>query len=246
MRFTILAFILPFLFACGSSKKTFRPLNSQEKSAYKQAVKKWGKTTDAYRVLIITDSGNMVVKLYNQTPLHRDNFVTKVRAGFYDSLLFHRVIQNFMIQGGDPNSKHAEPGKPLGDGEAPGARIPAEIHTDLGLYHKKGVLAAARDNNPEKASSNCQFYIARGRVFTNAQLDSASEKRGYKLNAAQRQIYTTVGGVPHLDGNYTIYGELESGLEVLDKIEMAKTNKADRPLKDIRMYMFVLNQYRPG
>jgi peptidyl-prolyl cis-trans isomerase B (cyclophilin B) len=245
MRFTILALLLPLLFACGSSRKTFRPLNDSEKSAYKQAVKKWGKTTDAYRVLIITDSGNMVVKLYNQTPLHRDNFVTKVRAGFYDSLLFHRVIKNFMIQGGDPNSKNADAGKMLGDGDEPGGRIPAEIRTDLGLYHKKGALAAARDNNPEKASSNCQFYIARGRVFTNAQLDSASEKRGYKLNDAQRKIYTTVGGVPHLDGNYTVYGEVESGLEVLDKIELAKTNTSDRPLKDIRMYMFVLNQYKP-
>ena len=245
MKFTSIAILFIMLVACGTSKKTFRPLNDREKAAYKEAGKKCGKTHDAYRVLIITDSGNMVVRLYNQTPLHRDNFVTKVRAGFYDSLLFHRVIKNFMIQGGDPQSKKAKAGQMLGDGDAPGGRVPAEIHTDLGLYHKKGVLAAARDNNPEKASSNCQFYIARGRVFTQAQLDSAAEKRGYKVNATQKKIYTTVGGVPHLDGNYTVYGELESGFEVLDKIELAKTNDADRPLKDIRMYMFVLNQYKP-
>ena len=116
-----------FVFACMlmacSSSKTFRQLNEKETASYKAAKKKWGKTRDAYRVLIITDSGDMVVRLYNETPLHRDNFVKKVSSGFYDSLLFHRVIKDFMIQGGDPNSKNAEPGKMLGDGEAEGGRI---------------------------------------------------------------------------------------------------------------------------
>ena len=149
-----------------------------------------------------------------------------------------------MIQGGDPESKNAGPNKVLGNGEAAGERIPAEIKTDLGIYHKKGVLAAARDDNPKKASSNCQFYIAQGRKFTNAQLDSASKKRGYKLNDAQRDIYTSVGGIPHLDGNYTVYGELESGLDVLDKIAAVKTNNADRPLKDVSMRMFLLNDIK--
>ena len=237
----LIVVLLCMLVACSTSK-TFRKMNEKETASYKAAKKKWGKTTDAYRVLIITDSGDMVVRLYNETPLHRDNFVKKVRAGFYDSLLFHRVIKDFMIQGGDPDSKKAGAGKMLGEGEAVGGRIPAEIKTNLGIYHKKGVLAAARDNNPEKASSNCQFYIAEGKVFTPAQLDSAAAKRGYTLTATQKLLYTTQGGIPHLDGNYTVFGELESGLNVLDKIAHVKTNKADRPVGDVRMYMFVLNK----
>lgn len=242
IRILWLAILTSLLISCSSSKKYFRPLSKQENAAVKAARKQWSKKTDAYRVLIITDSGNMVVRLYNETPLHRDNFISKVKAGFYDSLLFHRVIKNFMIQGGDPDSKHAAPAQMLGEGEAPGGRIPAEIKTDIGIYHKKGVLAAARDNNPEKASSNCQFYIAQGKVFTPAQLDSAAQKRGYTLTDAQRKLYTTVGGIPHLDGNYTVYGELESGFDVLDKIAFTKTGPADRPVKDIRMYMFVVSE----
>ena len=241
MRTLCLALLFAVVCSCNSSKKFYRPLTNTESKAIKSAQKTWGKKTDAYRVLIITDGGNMVVRLYNETPLHRDNFVSKVQSGFYDSLLFHRVIKDFMIQGGDPESKHAAPGQMLGNGEAKGERIPAEIKTNTGLYHKKGVLAAARDDNPAKASSNCQFYIAQGRKFTNAQLDSAAKKRGYKLTEAQRKIYTTVGGIPHLDGNYTVYGELETGFEVLDKIAAVKTGTADRPLKDISMHMFLLN-----
>jgi peptidyl-prolyl cis-trans isomerase B (cyclophilin B) len=241
MRITILAFTCLLFAACSSTNKPFRNLNKNETAAFKAAKKQWGKQTDAYRVLIITDSGNMVVRLYNQTPLHRDNFISKVKAGFYDSLLFHRVIKNFMIQGGDPQSKLAKPGQELGDGEAPGGRIPAEIRTNAGIYHKKGVIAAARDDNPEKASSNCQFYIAQGKKFSNAQLDSAAAKRGYKLSEAQRLLYTSTGGIPHLDGNYTVFGELESGTDVLDKIAAVKTSPADRPLGDVRMFMFVLN-----
>jgi len=241
MRTICFVFVVALLSSCGGSTKYFRSLTKEETTAVKAAKKEWGKKKDAYRVLIITDSGNMVVRLYNETPLHRDNFISKVKAGFYDSLLFHRVIKNFMIQGGDPQSKDAKPGQSLGEGNAPGERIPAEIKTDLGIYHKKGVLAAARDNNPEKSSSNCQFYIAQGRKFTNRQLDSAAQKRGYHLSEAQRKLYTTVGGIPHLDGNYTVYGELENGFEVLDKIASAKTGPADRPAKDIRMYMFILN-----
>ena len=219
-------------------------MTKDESTAVKAAKEQWGKTTDAYRILIITDSGNMVVRLYNETPLHRDNFVSKVRAGFYDSLLFHRVINSFMIQGGDPQSKNAVSGQMLGEGEAPGDRIPAEIRTGAGIYHKKGVLAAARDNNPEKASSNCQFYIAQGKKFTNTQLDSAAQKRGYTLTDVQRTLYTTVGGIPHLDGNYTVYGELENGFDILDKIAAVKTGPADRPLQDIRMHMFLLNSLK--
>lgn len=244
MRILSMAFSCLLLAACGSSLKTFRKLNTEEAAAYKAARKQWGRETDAYRVLVMTDSGNMVVRLYNETPLHRDNFVKKVQSGFYDSLLFHRVIKNFMIQGGDPDSKHAQPGAMLGEGEAPGGRIPAEIRTDKGIYHKKGVIAAARDDNPEKASSNCQFYIAQGKKFTDAQLDSAAAKRGFKVGTTQRLLYTTIGGIPHLDGNYTVFGELESGFDVLDKIASVKTGQADRPLGNIRMYMFLLNEIR--
>jgi cyclophilin family peptidyl-prolyl cis-trans isomerase len=242
IRFAFFALLIATVLSCSTTKNYYRPLTKTETAAVKAAKKQWSKKTDAYRVLIITDSGNMVVRLYNETPLHRDNFVSKVKAGFYDSLLFHRVIKDFMIQGGDPNSKNAPAGKMLGDGDAPGGRIPAEIKPDSGLYHKKGVLAAARDGNPEKASSNCQFYIAQGKVFTPAGLDSASQKRGYKLSDAQRKLYTTVGGIPHLDGNYTVYGELESGFEVLDKIGAVKTGTADRPVGDIRMYMFLVSE----
>ena len=243
MRLLSFAVLISLLISCSSSKNYYRPLTKAEAADVKAAKKIWGRKTDAYRVLIITDNGNMVVRLYNETPLHRDNFVSKVKAGFYDSLMFHRVIKNFMIQGGDPESKYAKAGQALGSGSAPGDRIPAEIHTsDLGLYHKKGVLAAARDNNPEKASSNCQFYIAQGLVFTEKGLDSAAQKRGYKVSAQQRQLYTTVGGIPHLDGNYTVYGELESGFEVLEKIAATKTATADRPVQDIRMYMFIVSE----
>lgn len=242
IRTVCVILLTALLISCSSSKKYFRPLSKKESAAVKAAKKQWSKKTDAYRVLIVTDSGNMVVRLYNETPLHRDNFIGKVKAGFYDSLLFHRVIKDFMIQGGDPQSKHAKNDQMLGDGDAPGGRIPAEIKTDIGIYHMKGVLAAARDNNPEKASSNCQFYIAQGKIFTPAQLDSASKKRGYSLNEAQRTIYTGVGGIPHLDGNYTVYGELESETEVLDKIASVKTGPADRPISDVRMYMFVVSE----
>ena len=128
-------------------------------------------------VLITTDYGNMKVKLYNETPKSRDNFIKLVQDGFYDSLLFHRVIKGFMIQGGDPDSKHAKPGQQLGEGGLK-YTIPAEIKPDL--FHKRGVIAAARDNNPEKASSSCQFYIAVGKVYTDAQLDQMEQQTGKK------------------------------------------------------------------
>jgi peptidyl-prolyl cis-trans isomerase B (cyclophilin B) len=225
------------LTAC-SSTTYFRDLALDEKTAikkYSSQVKKDG----LYHVLIMTDMGNMVVKLYNETPLHRDNFVGKVKAGFYDSLMFHRVIKDFMIQGGDPDSKKPVAGKSLGGGSAPGGRIPAELKTDLNLYHKRGALAAARDNNPEKASSNCQFYIVHRKAWRVGQLDSTNVSRSLNLNDAQKKLYTTVGGTPHLDGNYTVFGELEIGFDVLDKIATSKT-KNDRPEQNVRMRMFIL------
>lgn len=235
----LLPAIFFILIACASPK-TFRTLTTEETTAIKKYSKQIDATDGRYHVLIMTTMGDMVVKLYNETPLHRDNFVSKVKAGFYDSLLFHRVINNFMIQGGDPESKLAKTGAPLGNGSAPGDRIPAEFRTDQNIYHKRGVLAAARDNNPEKASSNCQFYIVQRKAWRPSQLDSTIVRRNLTLNETQKKLYTTVGGTPHLDGGYTVYGELEIGFDVLDKIAGTKTNSADRPEQDVRMKMFVL------
>jgi cyclophilin family peptidyl-prolyl cis-trans isomerase len=229
-----------FMVACASPKY-FRSLTKAEEAAVKQ-YRKQVKPNDQYHILVMTDMGNMVVKLYNETPLHRDNFVSKVKAGFYDSLMFHRVINNFMIQGGDPNSKKPEPGKSLGSGSAAGNRISAEFKTDLNIYHKRGALAAARDNNPEKASSNCQFYIVHRKPWRTTELDSTIMMRKLNLNETQKKLYTTVGGTPHLDGGYTVFGELALGFDVLDKIATTKTAAADRPVQDVRMKMFVLTE----
>lgn len=182
-----------------------------------------------------TTQGVITIKLYNETPLHRDNFLKMVKSHAYDSLLFHRVINHFMIQGGDPNSKNAKPNEMLGNGEIPNiGRIPAEIKTNL-YIHKKGVLAAARDNNPEKASSNCQFYIVQGRKYTQAEITMLSQRNGIKYTQAQIDAYLNQGGTPHLDGGYTVYGEVVEGLDVLDKIEEVKTAPSDRPIEDVRI-----------
>jgi peptidyl-prolyl cis-trans isomerase B (cyclophilin B) len=181
-----------------------------------------------------TTMGTMVLKLYNETPLHRDNFIKIVKSKQYDSLLFHRIIANFMIQGGDPSSKYAGPGVQLGSGEITGVpRIPAEFNP--ALYHKKGALAAARDGNPEKASSNCQFYIVVGKKFTDADLDRMQSYNGWKYTTEQREMYKNIGGTPHLDNNYTVYGELVSGMDVLDAIATVKTAPGDRPVEDVRI-----------
>jgi peptidyl-prolyl cis-trans isomerase B (cyclophilin B) len=191
-------------------------------------------------VELITTEGIIILRLYDSTPLHRDNFLRLVKSHYYDSILFHRVIKNFMIQAGDPNSKHAEPGKPLGNG-GPGYTIPAELRQTI--FHKKGVLAAARqgDNvNPERRSSASQFYIVQGRTFTDKELDSVEVVRlnGYKLPQAHRQVYKTIGGTPQLDQNYTVFGEVVKGIEVIDSIASEPTSKGvdrDRPLKDVRI-----------
>jgi len=190
-------------------------------------------------VAIHTTAGIMVVRLYDSTPLHRDNFLKMAKSHYYDSILFHRVISGFVIQAGDPTSKTAAPGVPLGGGSAP-FTIPAEFRASY--FHKKGVLAAARngDNeNPERRSSGSHFYIVQGKKFTDAGLDSVERMRlnGYRLPPAHREAYRTVGGVPHLDQQYTVYGELVSGIEVLDAIAAMPVNKAigDRPLTDVRI-----------
>lgn len=189
---------------------------------------------------MVTSQGTMILRLSDSTPLHRDNFIRLVKSGYFKNVLFHRVIKNFMIQAGDPESRDAKSGIPLGNG-GPGYTIPAEFRP--GLFHKKGALAAARmgdDVNPEKASSGSQFYIVQGKVFTDGGLDTLENTRlkGYKLPAAHREVYKTLGGTPHLDQNYTVFGELVSGIEVLDSIAATETSKAadrDRPLQDLKI-----------
>lgn len=183
-------------------------------------------------VAINTTYGNCILRLYNETPKHRDNFLTLTRKGIYDSLLFHRVIKSFMIQGGDPDSKKAKPADLLGNGDV-GYTVAAEFNPLL--IHKKGALAAARDNNPDKASSGCQFYIVQGKIFTDEQLNTLEQRNGMKYTPEQREIYKTIGGTPHLDNNYTVYGEVVEGLEMVDKIADISKGPNDRPVEDVRM-----------
>jgi cyclophilin family peptidyl-prolyl cis-trans isomerase len=273
-----ISIVLFVLFTCAA-----KPIVEKEKEAC---------------VLIETSFGTMKVKLYNETPLHRDNFLKLVQQGFYDSLLFHRVIQAFMIQGGDPESKNAPAGKQLGNG-GPGYEIDAEFVPSL--IHKKGVLAAARDGdqiNPQKKSAGSQFYIVQGQVFTSEQLKQMEDKINFpkrkqlvfdyilkpenaslkqKLDSLQRKnafaelneaynevalklepeyqklelfrytdeqikVYTTIGGTPHLDQNYTVFGEVIEGLSVIDSIAAVPTDSNNRPLKDVVMRIKVLEE----
>ncbi|MBB5437168.1 peptidyl-prolyl cis-trans isomerase B (cyclophilin B) [Pedobacter sp. AK017] len=191
-------------------------------------------------VKIKTTFGECIIKLYNETPQHRDNFLKLAAAGTYDGTLFHRVIKDFMIQGGDPDSKTALPGALLGEGTV-GYTVPAEFRDSL--FHKKGVLAAARDNNPEKASSGCQFYLVQGKIFTDQGLDDLENKRlNFKIPLWQREIYKTIGGTPHLDHNYTVYGEVVKGMELIDSIAVVKTDSNNRPLEDVKMTVTVLKR----
>ncbi len=237
-------------------------------------------------VKLETTMGNITVALYNETPKHRDNFIKLVKEGVYDSTLFHRVIKQFMIQAGDPDSKNASDTAMLGSGDV-GYTIPAEFNPKF--FHKKGVLAAARqgdDVNPEKASSGCQFYIVTGRKFTEPQLlgmenkineqheealfdslarqhmkeiykmrkagdnagllelqdtleaqarELADKEEKFRFTPEQIKAYSTVGGAPHLDGSYTVFGEVTEGMEVVENIEIAKTNRTDRPVENIRI-----------
>lgn len=237
-------------------------------------------------VKLETTMGNITMALYNETPKHRDNFIKLVKEGVYDSTLFHRVIKQFMIQAGDPDSKNASDTAMLGSGDV-GYTIPAEFNPKF--FHKKGVLAAARqgdDVNPEKASSGCQFYIVTGRKFTEPQLlgmenkineqreealfdslarqhmkeiykmrkagdnagllelqdtleaqarELADKEEKFRFTPEQIKAYSTIGGAPHLDGSYTVFGEVTEGMEVVDNIEIAKTNRADRPIENIRI-----------
>jgi cyclophilin family peptidyl-prolyl cis-trans isomerase len=190
-------------------------------------------------VEMVTSKGTLIIRLSDSTPLHRDNFIRLVKKRFYDSISFHRVINQFMVQAGDPNSKRPANSEQLGSG-GPSYTVPAEIRASM--FHKKGVIAAARtgDNiNPLRASSGSQFYLVQGKVFTDAGLDSVEMVRlnGRKLPAAHRQVYKTLGGAPHLDLNYTVFGEVIKGMAVIDSIAVMPTTGAptDRPLSDIRI-----------
>jgi peptidyl-prolyl cis-trans isomerase B (cyclophilin B) len=191
------------------------------------------------KILIRTTEGDITLKLYNETPLHRDNFIKLVRSGFYDGTNFHRVISEFMIQGGDTSLKENTPNIDY--------TIPAEIRTPA-IYHKYGVLAAARlgdDINPEKTSSGHQFYIVVGKKFTDEQLDVMQADKivrfghandsTYKFNAQAREDYKTIGGTPHLDGNYTVFGEVLKGMDVVERISKVETNEQDRPIEEVRI-----------
>jgi peptidyl-prolyl cis-trans isomerase B (cyclophilin B) len=183
--------------------------------------------------VISTEYGDMKVKLYNSTPQHRDNFIKLAKEGFYDDLLFHRVIQDFMIQGGDPDSKTADPNQMLGQG-GPGYTLPAEI----GALHFKGALAAARlgdRQNPQRNSSGSQFYIVDGKPLTEENMDNLEQNFGKNYTPEQRQRYLEVGGSPVLDGEYTVFGEVVEGLDVIDKIAAVPTGQANRPVRDVRM-----------
>ncbi len=189
-------------------------------------------------VEITTDFGTMKFMLYDSTPQHRDNFIKLTKEGFYDSLLFHRVIDGFMIQGGDPASKNAPKGEVLGKG-GPGYTIPAEISAP----HFKGTLAAARqpDNiNPMRVSSGSQFFIVHGKSFDELQLGYIELEKGISYNEAQKELYREVGGYPLLDNEYTVFGEMVEGMEVLEKIVKVQTDRYKRPLEDVRMQIKII------
>ncbi len=185
-------------------------------------------------VVFQTSKGTIKARLYENTSMHRDNFVKLVSEGYYNGMLFHRVIRDFMIQTGDPLSKNAKPGDLLGTG-GPGYTIPAEIFPDL--YHKKGVLAAARAGdkvNPRRESSGSQFYIVQGKKFTSDQLKSMENTNMHiRFTPEQVKAYTTVGGTPHLDYAYTVFGEVVEGMDVVDSIAAAAVDGHDRPLENI-------------
>ena len=191
-------------------------------------------------VEIETDYGSMTILLFDATPQHRDNFIKLAEDGYLNGLLFHRVINGFMIQGGDPNSRDAKPGEPLGMG-GPGYLIPAEFVDTL--IHTKGALAAARTGgpgNPEKKSSGSQFYIVQGKPLSDRELSIVEAQKDIRYTEAQRERYKQLGGTPLLDREYTVFGKVISGLDVIDKIANVATNPSDRPKQDVKMNVRVI------
>lgn len=196
--------------------------------------------TEGTRIKIETSLGNMVVSLYDETPVHRDNMIKLVKEGFYNNQLFHRVIKDFMIQGGDPHSVGAPKGQRLGSG-GPGYTLPAEFNPSL--IHKKGALAAARKGdqmNPEQASNGSQFYLVQGRVLTPEEINFMIQQGMATFSEEAKKMYTTLGGSPHLDGAYTVFGEVVEGLEVLDSIANQPCDAYNRPLEDVSFTITLL------
>lgn len=198
--------------------------------------------TSTTEVLFETTAGNIRIALFDDTPQHRDNFLNNVKEHVYDSLLFHRVIKNFMVQCGDLNSKHAKPGQQLGYGDY-NYTVEAEFRLPK-LYHRRGMVAMAREGdrvNPERRSSACQFYIVWGQVCSDARLEKVQERLDaatqgqVKLTPEMIEVYKTIGGTPHLDGQYTVFGEVVEGLDVVDRIQQVAVDEHDRPLEDIRV-----------
>lgn len=218
-------------------KKSVKPVPKISKAKHLPVTQLPDSNAHDSRIRITTSLGQIVIRLSNKTPKHRDNFIKLVKQHFYDSLLFHRVINTFMIQGGDPNSKKAEPGDLLGEGDV-GYTVPAEF--DSTLYHKRGALCAARTDNPEKASSGCQFYIVQGKTYSDGQMNNLAISNGVYFSPAKRMTYKMVGGTPQLDMRYTVFGEVESGIEVVDKIALSPKDGNNRPLEDIRMHMEII------
>lgn len=223
---TFILLLLAFtLTSCSSQKKI-------EKDSKKGVTEAETKNNSMTKVLIKTSMGDITIALYNETPQHRDNFIKLVKEGYYDGVLFHRIIQGFMIQTGDPDSKTAKPGQRLGMG-GPEYRIPAEFVPTL--FHQRGAVAAARDNNPAKASSGSQFYIVDGKTYDESYLNMISQRTGKTFTEEQKHVYSTVGGAPFLDGDYTVFGEVVSGMIIVDKIAAQQKDANDRPLEDIKI-----------
>jgi peptidyl-prolyl cis-trans isomerase B (cyclophilin B) len=187
-----------------------------------------------HKARIVTNYGTMVVMLYDGTPLHRDNFIKLANQHYFDSLLFHRIISGFVIQAGDPTSKYANDTATLGDGDL-GYTIPAEIMPEK-YYHKRSALGMARDDNPEKASSGCQFYIVQGKVANDSTFIKARARtNGYEIPEAHKAVYRKQGGIPHLDSRYTVFGEVVKGMNIVDRIAAVQTGQADRPKQPVRI-----------
>lgn len=222
------------LASCSSPKKVKTEEASATEAANEQTTLN-NNTDKMTQVLLKTTFGDITIALYDETPKHKENFLKLVNENYYDGVLFHRIIQGFMIQGGDPDSKNAKPGQMLGAGDI-GYTIPAEFVK--GRFHKRGAVAAAREGdqvNPQKASSGCQFYIVDGKVYDNEKMNMISQRTGITFTPEQVEAYSTIGGAPWLDDNYTVFGEVVSGMDVVDKIAAQQKDGNDRPLEDIKI-----------